>query len=90
MPRHALRGRGRRPTLFVDAHDTRAVADRVRDPWSAWFEAHRAELDAVHVLAASPLVSLNVGLGRQLSRTGGLMRLGSVPGFEAALAEAGR
>jgi hypothetical protein len=41
------------------------------------------------VLAASPLVSLNVGLGRQLSRTGSLMRLHSSPEhFEAALADA--
>jgi hypothetical protein len=88
--RDDLRGRDRRrPRLFVDARDTRGVAAQARDLWSAWFEAHRAELEAVHVLAASPLVSLNVGLGRQLSRTGSLMRLHSSPeDFEAALADA--
>lgn len=89
--RHDVRARDRRLTLFVDARDTRTVAAHVRDLWAAWFEAHRAELEAVHVLAASPLVSLNVGLGRQLSRTGGLMRLHtSAAEFEAALAEARR
>ena len=89
--RDDLRGGDRRLTLFMDARDTQAVAGHVRDLWSAWFEAHRAELEAVHVLAAAPLVSLNVGLGRQLSRTGSLMRLhATAAGFETALAEARR
>jgi hypothetical protein len=84
---------GRRPgrlLLFVDARDTRGVATHVRDLWSTWFQAHRDELEVVHVLSATPLVQLNLGLGRQLSRTGDLMRLHTdAGGFERALAEAG-
>ena len=84
-----LRGRPGRLLLFVDARDTRGVATQVRDLWSAWFQAHRDELDAVHVLSATPLVQLNLGLGRQLSRTGDLMRLHTdAAEFDRALAEA--
>ena len=84
-----LRGRPGRLLLFVDARDTRGVATQVRDLWSAWFQAHRDELDAVHVLSATPLVQLNLGLGRQLSRTGDLMRLHTDPAeFDRALAAA--
>jgi hypothetical protein len=84
-----LRGRPGRLLLFVDARDTRGVATHVRDLWSAWFQAHRDELTAVHVLSATPLVHLNVGLGRQLSRTGDLMRLHTDPAeFDRAFADA--
>jgi hypothetical protein len=86
-----LRGRPGRLVLFVDARATRGVATHVRDLWSAWFQAHRDELEVVHVLAAAPLVQLNLGLGRQLSRTGDLMRLHTdAAGFDRALADAAR
>jgi hypothetical protein len=77
--------------LFVDARATLGVATHVRDLWSAWFQAHRDRLEAVHVLPGSRLVQLNVGLSRQLSRTGSLMRVhADADEFERALAEASR
>jgi hypothetical protein len=85
-----LQGRPGRLLLFVDARATLAVATHVRDLWSAWFQAHRDRLEAVHVLPGSRIVELNVGLGRQLSRTGSLMRVhADAREFDRALAEAG-
>jgi hypothetical protein len=86
-----LNERPGRLLLFVDARETLGVATHVREMWSAWFQAQRDRLEAVHVLPGTPLVQLTVGLGRQLSRTGGLIRLHTdAAAFERALSDAAR
>ncbi len=61
--------------LFVDARAARGVAPHVAELWTAWFRAHRAELETVQVLAPSKIVHLNVSIAKLLSGTGELIRV---------------
>jgi hypothetical protein len=72
--------------MFVDTRDTVGAATSVTEDWTAWFQANRAKLGSVHILATSKFVTLIVSIAKHLSRTGDMIHIHSTPDtFEAAV-----
>lgn len=75
--------------LFIDMSDLKHVADCVSDDWTAWFQANRAAIRRIDVLAPDVFVRLVVAVSQVFSRTGDLIALHTDPSaFDAVLQSA--
>lgn len=67
--------------VFVNAQNALGATVEVRQEWTAFFSAHRAQLKGVDVLVGSKYVQLVVGIAQLLSQTGNLIQIQSDPNF---------
>ncbi len=72
--------------VFIDAAGARGAAWEVSRSWTQWFRSNREQLAYVHVLTGSKHLHQTIAVSKELSRTGGLIRIYSDPDrFAAAL-----
>jgi hypothetical protein len=70
--------------LYVDTRRATPPAGAVRDSWAHWLRARRPLLGEVHILAPDVVLGLTVRVARELSGTGGLVKVSADPDAFAA------
>jgi hypothetical protein len=74
--------------LYVDTRRATPPAGPVRDRWADWLRLRRSRLADVHILAPDAVLGLAVRVARELSGTGGLVKVGAdADAFAARLDE---
>lgn len=71
---------------FIDAREVQGASAAVLDTWTRWLSGRPACLAGLHVLPREPMLAVNMGIVRYLSRSDEQMQLhDNAPAFDAAL-----
>jgi hypothetical protein len=59
-----------RPTLFIDARDSKGASLEVSNAWAAWLRSRRERLGSIHMLTKSRFIQLTADFVRRFADLG--------------------